>query len=447
MSKFDSLPVTRLFTQAAEATATPRPTTDYSLKVDTGSSLAEAFVIDGGFNMVARGQGKLDVRLPGGEYLVKYRTGDNTADQWITLDKDLDLAGDYAPVANSAAPIAESTGWSNDESMFAGQLRGQHNLSIVIRDRNDIPAADDVRIRRTDGTTLAVLTDPAATGWTSRTESHVLGMGGNVAAGGYVVTVSTPGLRPYAMPVWVAPNCSTQVFMERRTLGSGGKNRRGPHLAGASILIAAANLDWPRVKHLMGMTDAAKSVLSYDRPIVPGDQEILDALDAKFSYPILGLLAAHLLRLKYQNLKAKGGDASKTLTLLTTVVQNLATLMPGSPDVGALQLAVGVPASADFSVPPMLAHSWAILVGPTVSVIPPGSYADRIRTAVCATQPWLIWNKSRMTKEETPANRGKRTIIVDLPPELRMAASQLGKHLTLSLGTDGRVILSRKSQR
>ena len=444
MSKFESLPVMRLFTQSTGGAAAPRPVTDYSLKVDTGSSLAEAFVIDGSFNMVARGQGKLDIRLPGGEYLVKYRTGDNYAEQWITLDKDVELASSYAPVANSAAPIAESTGWSNEESMFAEQLRGQHNLSIVIRDRNDIPPADDVRIRRTDGATLALLTDPTATGWTSRTESHVLGMGGNVTAGGYVVVVSTPGLRPYAMPVWVAPNCSTQVFMERRTLGTGGKNRRGPHLASASILIATRYLDWPRVKHLMEMTDAAKSVLSYDRPIVPEEQEILDALDEKFSCPILGLLAAHLLRLKYEGLKAKGGDASKTETLLATVVQNLARLMPGSPDVGALQLAIGVPVSADFSVPPMLSHSWAILVDPAVSVIPPNSYADRVRAAVCATRPWLIWNKSKMTRETTPANRGKRTITVDLPPELRLAASQLGKHLTLSLGPDGRVILSRR---
>ena len=208
MSKFESLPAMRLFTQSTGGAAAPRPVTDYSLKVDTGSSLAEAFVIDGSFNMVARGQGKLDIRLPGGEYLVKYRTGDNYAEQWITLDKDVELASSYAPVANSAAPIAESTGWSNEESMFAEQLRGQHNLSIVIRERNDIPPADDVRIRRTDGTTLALLTDPTATGWTSRTESHVLGMGGNVTAGGYVVVVSTPGLRPYAMPVWVTPNCS-----------------------------------------------------------------------------------------------------------------------------------------------------------------------------------------------------------------------------------------------
>ncbi|MBL0157368.1 MAG: hypothetical protein IPP47_09750 [Bryobacterales bacterium] len=431
MSEFESLPVVQPFARSAAEAAAPRPVIDYSLKVDTGSSLAEAFVIDGSFNMLARGQGKLDLRLPAGEYLVKYRTGDKSAEQWITLDKDMELASSHAPAPNSA--------WSNQESQFAEQLRGQCNLSIVIRDPNAFPPADDVRIRRTDGTTLALLTDPAATGWTSRTASHLQSMGGNVAPGGYVVVVSTPGLRPYAMPVWVTPDCPTQIFLERRTLGTGGKDRRGPHLASASIWIATRDLDPPKVRQLMEMTDAAKSVLSYDRPIVPEEHEIFEALDAKYMCPILGLLAAHLLRLK-----AKGPNASKTKTLLATVVQNLAYLMPGSPDVGALQLAIGVPPNADFTVPPMLSHSWAILVDPAISVIPPNSYADRIRTAVCATRPWLIWNKSKMTKEAAPAKRGKRTITVDLPPELRQAASQLGKHLTLSLSPEGRVILSRK---
>ena len=84
MSEFESLPVVQPFARSAAEPAAPRPVTHYSLKVDTGSSLAEAFVIDGSFNMLARGQGKLDLRLPAGEYLVKYRTGDKYAEQWIT---------------------------------------------------------------------------------------------------------------------------------------------------------------------------------------------------------------------------------------------------------------------------------------------------------------------------------------------------------------------------
>lgn len=81
---------------------------------------------------------------------------------------------------------------------------------------------------------------------------------------------------------------------------------------------------------------------------------------------------------------------------LEAVVEKLKPLMPGSPDVGALELALGQESEADFSVPPMLAHSWAILQQLETSPIPAGSYADRIRPAVCATQPWLVFDKSRM---------------------------------------------------
>lgn len=446
MSKFDSLPVTRLFAASNAAPAPPLPVQEYSLTVDAGSSLSEVFVIDGSFTMVARAQGKLETRLPAGEYLLKYRAGDRYSEQWIKLDHDMQRAVYEAPVAASVAPIAESVGWSDAESRFAESLRHQHNLSIVIRDNEDVPPRDDVRIRKTDRTTLVQLSDPAATGWASGMESHVVGMGGAVPPGGYILVVATPGLRPYAMPLWVAPGCSTQVFMERRTLGMRGKRRRGPQLSSATVLIAGDQAPWPDVKRLLGLTETAKSVLSYDRPLVPETSEIQEALNEKFACPILGLLSAHLLRLKYEDLNAKQDPAARQLkTLLDTVVKNLAKLMPGSPDVGALQLATGLPPIADFTVPPMLAHSWAILTNSPDSPIPPGSYADRIRPAVCATRPWLIWNKSRMIADpKTPVRKRSGTITVKLPPELRDAASQLGKHLKLSLGPGGRVILTRK---
>lgn len=444
--KFNALPVTRLFMELTSTPAAPKSVKEYLLKVDAGSSLSEVFVIDGSFNLVARGQGKLETRLPAGEYLVKYRAGDRYAEKWIALDKDLECAGYEAPIASSVAPIAESVGWSDPESRFAEELRQGQNLSIVIRDKDDTPPSDDVRICQTDCTTIAKLTAPAATGWVRGLESKVLGMGGNVPTGGYLLVVKTPGLRPYAMPLWVAPGCSTQVFMERHTLGMRGKQRRGPHLASASILIAGSQVPWWNVKRLLGLAETAKSVLSYNRPIVPETQEILESLDEKFACPILGLLAAHLLRIKFEYLNAKEDSAAPELkNLLETVVRNLAKIMPGSPDVGALELAIGLPNNADFSVPPMLAHSWAILVDSAASSIPTGSYADRIRPAVCATLPWLIWNKSRMAQApKTPARKGRRTAAAAVPPELQEAASQLGKHLKLNVDADGRVTLTRK---
>lgn len=441
MSKFDQYPVTRLFTDS------PAPAgADFALHVDAGSSLSEVFVIDGGFNMVARGQGHLDTRLPKGEYLLKYRAGDNLKETWIQLDRDQRFGAYDAPLPPTAAPISERAGWSPAESSFAEGLRGGYALSIVIRDDKRPPPIDDVRVLDRDGGLIARLTAPPSSGWKRDAAGQAIGIGGSVAPGGYLLMVSTPGLRPYAMPLWVAPNCSTQVFMERQQLGIRGKRRKGPHLASASIFIASNRAGWDEIKRLIQLTETAKSVLSYDRAIVPRTEEIQRALDEKFLCPILGLLAAHLLRIRYEELPAKADAQADTLRReLEAVVENLKRLMPGSPDVGALEFALGRKGEADFGVPPMLAHSWAILQQLGASAIPSGSYADRIRTAVCATRPWLVFNKSKMIPRATgPSPRKKAGGLALLSPALREAARRLGKGIQVGVDATGRVTLKRK---
>lgn len=267
MSKFDQYPVTRLFTDH------PSPVSDeYTLHVDAGSSLSEAFVIDGGFNMVARGQGQFSTRLPKGEYLLRYRAGDALKERWIRLDEDKSVDASQAALPPTAAPIYEGTGWKKPEFYLADNLRARFSLSILIRDENDTPPADDVRILDRNGGLVARLTKPT-TGWAIGANNNVIGMGGEVAPGGYLLMVSTRGLRPYAMPLWVAEGFSTQVFTERRQLGFGGKHRIGPHLASASIFLTGASAPWAELEPLLTLTETAKSVLSYDRSIVPTMEE------------------------------------------------------------------------------------------------------------------------------------------------------------------------------
>ena len=202
------------------------------------------------------------------------------------------------------------------------------------------------------------------------------------------------------------------------------------------------------MKRLLQLTETAKSVLCYDRPILPSQSEIDEALDEKYLCPMLGLLAGHLLRLRYEELRAKpepGNAAAEVLNKLKTVVMNLNRLMPGSPDVGALELATGQTSQADFGVPPMLTHSWAILEQLGSSLIPPDSYAGRLGTAVCATRPWLVFNKSKMLPRIKP--RGKeainRTVSIMSTP-LARAIEQASKRFHVDLGSDGSISLKRK---
>ena len=440
MSKFDSYPVKQLFMDRPA----PAPSS-FSLHVDAGSSLSEVFIIDPAFNLVARGQGSLQAVLPKGEYLIKYRVGDNLKEEWVTLDADKTFSGGEAPLPPTAAPISERAGWSSADCAFAESLR-QMPVSIVIRDPKGTPSAFDVRVLDRDGNPIARLPDPPA-GWTKGAASHAIGFGGGVAPGGYLLAVYTAGLRPYAIPLWVAPNCSTQVFMEQQQLDPRVKSRLGPHLASASIFIAKTATTWEETRRLSQLIETAKSVLCYDRSILPTQTEIDEALDEKYLCPMLGLLAGHLLRLRYEELKGEpeSVNAAEVLKELKTVVSNLNRLMPGSPDVGALELALGQTSQADFGVPPMLAHSWAILEQSGASLIPIDSYADRIRGAICATRPWLVFNKSKMHPRVTPRRKKAVTRTPSImPTALAQSIQQARKNFLVNVDSDGSISIKRK---
>jgi hypothetical protein len=439
LSRFDQIPVMRAFTEKK------RPSRkSFALNVDTGSSLYEAFVIDSQFNLVARGQGNLKAKLPEGEYLLRYRAGDSLVEKWIQLDHDLNEKPELAVLPPTVAPISERTGWTDAECIFAETLRSKNNLSVVIRDPRGAPPPDDVRILGADGKTIARLVAPGGPSWQRNTEGNVIGMAGNVIPGPYMIQVSTPEVGAYAMALWVAPQCATQVFMERRQLKAWGRSRKGPHLASASIFIAAQALKWPDSKQLLALSETAKSVLSYDRPIVPSEQEINRSLDEKYRCPILGLLAGHLLRLRYEKLKArKSAKAKAARSSLETVVANLKHLMPDSPDVVALEFALGLPAAA-IATPPMLAHSWAILEQLGYSAIPLGSYADRIHPAISATRPWLVFKKSKMKPRLTGKSVQRHVRkLASLPPALQEAVRQLDKRFAVDV--DGEEIVLRRN--
>jgi hypothetical protein len=93
----------------------------------------------------------------------------------------------------------------------------------------------------------------------------------------------------------------------------------------------------------------------------------------------------------------------------------------------------------------MLTHSWAILQQSGAAAIPSGSYADRIRTAVCATRPWLVFNKSKMIERATTAPRRRKASGLGLlSPAFQEAVRQLGRGLLAGVDESGRITLKRK---
>src|SRR4051812_2887307 len=82
------------------------PSSEVHLSVTAGSPLAEVFLIDDQFALVARSLGDLDCEASPGVYKVKATLGDATVEQLVLLEGDqkLDVSRDLT--IGSAVPIA-----------------------------------------------------------------------------------------------------------------------------------------------------------------------------------------------------------------------------------------------------------------------------------------------------------------------------------------------------
>lgn len=179
---------------------------------------------------------------------------------------------------------------------------------------------------------------------------------------------------------------STSVFMD--CIGSNGG--RFADLYGSTVTISRPYESFhPDDKHLR-LTELAKQSLAVGRRTID-DSSFRDLLQDKFEYPMLGILAGHLLLL----------DTNPALELLEKIVKNTGRLIPGHPDVFALEVALCALAKsplrqAQLKGPPMLRASWDILVRAAESS--PGilrreaNWLD-FMGGVSGGQVWLTWQK------------------------------------------------------
>ena len=428
MSTSETVRVQRLF----EGSATPSKM--HHLSISTDNPLTEAFIIDGSLELVARGQQKLDAELPEGTYLVKFRAGDSVTEQYVDLTKNLNVKPEISPVPSTSIPTRQDGGWTEAERKSAVDFVARHKLAVVIRDPDaKITPSDDVSIRSIDGKRILARLKSKQSGkgtsrnssdqWESMTGSPVVGLGGPAEPGPYLLRVATPGIGTHETTIWVAPNYLTRVYLTRAVASAWGKKRKTAHLGTSSVHLVASDGEDGREAEL---TEVMRSALSAERSLLQSD-EIVMALHGKTHHPMLGLLAAHCLHIRLQNPEANPlKDKQATVGLMRIAIQNLAGLLPGSPDVGALARFYDVDiGDVDFGVPPMLHQSWSLIApGADKAMIPSDTYACRIGPAVTAHRPWLIWETTKLL-ETKPAGRRKSYIwdLIQLEKQLRKQPS------------------------
>jgi hypothetical protein len=382
----------------------PRPSVRVTV---SGGADTELFVIDHALQLAARGPLPWSGALAPGLYKFKFRRGTAIQEQTVVIDP---RDGTYAITApalttTSPVPVAES-GQPPDAHMEAAYRHSRQTdrtvgsggeLFILVRDarpdgspRTEPPAAG-LAIADTAGNVLVDLDAEAERGGAEQGDGWAA-MNVAVAPGAYVLRLETASHGPLSQSIVVSAGWQTQVFLFLANHGSASQPEWRADLSGASVLMARRGRGFTPSDEEFRMTDTALAWLKARQQSTAGEA-IKRALDAKSFNPMLGLYAAHAV-IGSRSRDDLAASASFDPALLGRMADTLAGLLPGHPDVIALQLWLGRPGSVSIAAPPMLASSWEMIVTASASrpaLIPRGSLASRIGGSLWGGGPWLIW--------------------------------------------------------
>jgi len=369
-----------------------------TLTVQSADAEAEIFIVDGEFQLVARGVGRLEAEIEPGIYKVKCRTGAVTKEQ-LVLVKDEPVVVSLPRLSfSSPAPLAETA-----------KTHEYHVEAARVESRN-------IHVRSGTGSWVFVfardwtVTGNSARGWNPAQwlslhdeqgtriadldKAGVHNVAGDpwaacnleVGPGTYRLRLNLPaknGQKQVSLEqaIVASPGWQTQVFLLQKPYGPE-QGDWAADLAGAAILLSRG-LGFEPSRADFRQTELARLGLTNRRQLI--SEEILQMLRAKLENPMLGILGAHLLLL--------GSQIDQDL--LGVAVQNLQILLEAPhPDVEAIALQLYRETSYAFRSPPMLRRSWSLLIEATTkqsTVIVPNSLAASIWDRLWAEEPWLLW--------------------------------------------------------
>lgn len=405
----------------------------FNVNVNPGQPAAEIFVIDCGFSLVDASLARLSAPLPFGLYKIKTRIGDATSEDVILLDRDISLPdGINSLQAKQAAvmPIPDTA--TSHESHGAGR-----QAAIAAANELDLLPTETCFLLMARAFSARGTTAPGLTPWggvrLDDVEGNVvvdLERDGTLEADGDAFAFAVKGL---------VPGC----YFLRQTL-EGGRNVE------QSVILCAgwrtevyilhqvvpgsvpATAAPPKVSIMMRglrteqgddnedrILETARMALANERRVLSAELE--DLLLRKFTNPMAGIIGGHLLLIE------KERDPNRDITLLKTVVENLTSLVGvGHPDVAALASACtgdGIQDISQLVGPPMLEHSWKLLVQAAQRrpELIPRIMWSRVQ-GQAALPPFLVWTVDESVKSAARAELARAilgiTPIADVSSDL-----------------------------
>lgn len=386
------------------------------LEVRAGNPATEIFVSDSSFRRIGKGVDSLDLEVPPGYYKVRYRIGTSQRDELIEVpasDEPVRIEG--KPVAyESAAPFAPTSAPVAGDARVAAEISKRvhrgfgagSRLMVFARDldRRGPSPGEGLSLLALDGERLADLSDGDQS-----EDGSCGGLSVELSPGTYRLRVDTSPLGVYEMFLVASPGWQTQVFLLADDFPAGGDRVRRASLRSASVLMARPERGFDPAADDLRLADLARIALRAGRDIASrSDHEAMQY--GKFEDPMLGIYAAHLLLL------APRPDHG----LIDVIAGNLEGIVGSHADVEVLQLRSGGTGSEEelqLETPPMLKSSWDLLVRASrrrISLVPPGSFNDRIGDNVVSSNPWLLHRveerEVRREVEDVPFAQGRRLL-------------------------------------
>ena len=402
-----------------------------AVTADSGSWTAAISILDCNYQPVAQGVGKLEVKLRPGLYIARYATGTHTVEDLFELtagDKTRFLDKPVLPLT-SPAPLEDTIVGQPSQKARAVELSRQppierglgSELFVFVRSEPQTPeesAGDEPPpVGPTNGLKLCDFAGEVIEDL-STLKSDIGCAGVNVALnpGSYILRLECPGLEALEQTVVTCEHWQTQVFLSLAILCPSDTVRR-PAMDDAAIFMKPIGEGFHADAQEAGWVEMARSWLARGEPVVPisrikevvataqeqkrqygADETMLrDMLRHKFTNPMLGIYAAHLMMI---------APAADSAPLLREVLDNLRLLLGEHPDVNTIELWLDENSTVpSFDSPPMLRSSWSILVNRSrvdEKLVPPGSYALRITGRLWGTGVWLVWRTPPPSVAVTP---------------------------------------------
>jgi hypothetical protein len=399
------------------------------LTVDPGSPTVAVSIIDSWYRTVAQSGGRLVTELDPGFYKVRYESGSDFVETLFELTSDQGaVALDRPPILSvvSAAPLARSKKLGPGHEERAVELSNASaiplgmgsELFVFVRDmpltpgdssgstQTPIHAASSLKLVDVSG---KVIQDFGALA----SVDGCVGLNMALDPASYILRLEAPGQDALEQTIVTSLGWQTQVFLPLALLSTTGA-ARWPSLEDAAIFLAPIGQGFRADADEATWVEMARSWLARGEPVVPLDElkrtrdaanatrqyapdeeSLRDMLRAKFTNPMLGIYAAHLMMI------APNPDEE----LLREVAQNLKVLLGDHPDVIAIYLWLDPEeAPLPFLSPPMLRSSWSILVNRSRvnrNLIPPGSLTLRITGRLWGSGAWLVWSSPPPASEPT----------------------------------------------